>query len=133
MKKLRKIILESFLLISLLLIFLVLIFFNEVKAAEDEYFPPALGPTFGWKAGTNGITTPYGRKNGVSFNSIPDAGLAVYLPLSLEWNIGLNCDLIYNTHSFLMKYYYDGKKQEYKNKDVLGLVVSISPAFYYSD
>lgn len=133
MKKNNKKIIRKLMKYFLLVLFLSLMCDNSIEAAEDKYFPPALGPTFAWKAGTNGITTPYGRKNGLMINSIPDAGISFYAPLSLEWNIGMNIDLMYNTHSFMMKYDYDGRKQEYKNKDEFRFsYVSLSSSFHYA-
>ena len=106
---------------------------QNLFAKETDYFPPALGPTLSWEGGVNGITTPRGRKNGFTMNKIPNAGLTLYLPLSLDWNLGLNLDLTYNNHSFLMKYNYNSKKEEYMDKDRFQFnYVSIAPTFNHS-
>ncbi len=117
----------------LLFILLSISYFNPAISAETDYFPPSLGPTFAWKGGTNGITTPNGRKNGFAINKIPDFGLDLYLPLSLEWNVGAYIDLCYNTHSFFMKYNYDGTAKEYRNIDRFRFsYIALAPSFTYS-
>ncbi len=108
---------KTFFYCFLALICMEIIFPNLSLANETDYFPPALGPVISLEGGSNGIPTPHGRKNGFAMNKIPNVGLALYLPLSLEWNLGLNCDLTYSSHSFMMKYNYSKKKDEYLTKD----------------
>ena len=115
---------------ALLTLFLLGYFTTSLKALEERYFPPALGPTFAYKGGINGFTNPWGRKNGIAINNIPDVGVTAYVPLDFIFNLGLYVDLMYNTNTFLMQYDYNVAQNDYMNKDRMRFsYFTISPTF----
>jgi hypothetical protein len=106
---------------------------TDVKAEEEQYFPPAIGPTLGYKGAVNGFTNPQGRKNAFAINNVPDVGLSIYVPLDLIYNLGLYFDVLYNTNTYLMKYNYDGNTEIYANKDRMRYsYFTIAPSFNQS-
>ena len=117
----------------LLTFFLFSGYTTSLKAFEERYFPPALGPTFAYKGGVNGFTNPQGRKNGIAINNIPDVGVTAYIPLDFIFNLGLYLDLMYNTNTFLMQYNFSGIDNDYANKDRMRFsYFSISPTFNHA-
>ena len=119
-------------LVSLLLIsfFCVLINNHILRSAIEQYFPPAVGPTIGYKAGINGFTPPQGRKNGFAINNIPDVGLSAYIPLDFYYDLGLYLDLMYNTNSFISKYDFSEQLNDYASKDRMRFsYFTVSPTF----
>lgn len=116
--------------IILVLVALLIVATSHTKAEEIKYYPPSIGPLLGWQAGTNGFTPPDGRKNDMALSEIPDVGLSVYLPLDFVWNLGLYCDLTYNTHNYYQKYNYDSITGKYNNKEKFRYsFFSIAPSF----
>ena len=111
---------------------LVLFCISSIKltAQEEQYFPPELGLSIGYKCAINGFPNPQGRKNGFAFNNVPDVGITTYIPLDFEYNLGLYLDIGYNTNSFLMKYNYDADTKNYLTQDRMRFsYITISPTF----
>ncbi len=75
------------------------IFAINIAKSQDNY-PISFGPQIAMKFGINGVETPLGRKNGVALANLPDVGATVYLPLSIEFPLGLSFDLRYAPYSF---------------------------------
>jgi hypothetical protein len=121
-----------------MLLLAIFVFFGlystpEAFSQEEKYFPPSIGPTMAYCASVNGFTNPQGRKNGFALNNIPDAGITLYLPLDYIYNLGLYFDFQYTTSTYLMKYGYDGAKEEYSIKDRMRFsYFSISPSFSHA-
>jgi hypothetical protein len=106
---------------------------NNLLSQEEQYFPPEIGLTLGYKCAVNGFPNPQGRKNGMAFNNIPDAGLTAYIPLDFTYNLGLYIDIGYNTNTFLMKYNYEPDTKEYLTRDRMRFsYISISPTFNHN-
>ena len=102
----------------------------NLTAQEEQYFPPEIGLSIGYKCAVNGFPNPQGRKNGIAFNNIPDVGITSYIPLDFTYNLGLYFDIGYNTNTFLMKYNYDINTKEYLTKDRMRFsYITISPTF----
>ena len=102
----------------------------DLLAQEEQYFPPEVGLSIGYKCAINGFPNPQGRKNGIAFNNVPDVGLTAYVPLDFTYNLGLYVDLGYNTNTFLMKYNYNAEKNQYLTHDRMRFsYVSFSPTF----
>ena len=126
--KQRKIMLKK----PVITLFLMLLVFSTLNllAQEEQYFPPELGLSIGYKCAVNGFPNPQGRKNGIAFNNVPDVGLTGYVPLDFVYNLGLYVDLGYNTNTFLMKYNYDADSKSYLTQDRMRFsYISFSPTF----
>ncbi|HOK14505.1 MAG TPA: hypothetical protein PLU67_07655 [Candidatus Kapabacteria bacterium] len=89
----------------------------------------SIGPFLGYKAGVSAVNTPLGRKNGLSFNNIPDFGVCAYFPLSKQENIGLKFDASYSTYSYMMISAHNDKKEYKLSHNYL----SFSPSFYFNN
>jgi hypothetical protein len=101
------------------LVFLLALLTVIVSPAFAQEEPPltetmSIGPYIALKAGVNGSNVQEGRKNGISFNGIPDVGLSLYYPLGTTSTLGLHGDLGYSLYTFYIK--DAGNNKEYLNK-----------------
>ena len=110
----------------LLLIFALIIFSDSQTNAQVTKVL-SIGPSIAYKAGVSAINTPLGRKNGVSFNKIPDFGLSTYFPLSKTENIGLQLDIAYSQYSYKMISAHDSKKEYNFHHSY----IAVNPNFYF--
>jgi hypothetical protein len=85
----------------ILLFSLLLFAAREVFAVEA--YSLAVGPYITVKTGVNAGTIEDGHKTGVVFNSLPDFGLALYIPFTKSAPVGMTCDIGYRTESVLDK------------------------------
>jgi len=107
------------------LIFILII--NGIKAEQTKVF--SIGPYLGYKAGVSAINTPLGRKNGLSFNNIPDFGVCSYFPLSKNENIGFKFDISYSSYSYMMISAHKDKTEYKLSHNYL----SFAPNFYFNN
>lgn len=122
----------TIMIISLLLVTL-LINSPQLQAREEQYYPPALGPVIGHKAGVNAFPNPLGRKNGIAVNNIPDFGASLYVPLDFVYNIGMYVDLTFNTNTFLMRYNFNAAQEDYFDNDRMQFsYLCLSPVFNHA-
>lgn len=73
------------------------------EIANAQIYPMSIGPELSYKFGISTVTTPLGRKNGLGFSKIPDVGLAYYLPMSQNYNLGLLTNISYSNYSYIIK------------------------------
>lgn len=112
---------------NLLILFSALLFFNLFSTNAQMMKVLSIGPTIGYKAGISVVNTPLGRKNGVSFNKLPDFGLLSYIPMSKSENIGLQLDIMYTQYSYKMVSAHDNKKEFNFHHSY----IAINPNFYF--
>ena len=95
----------------ILYIVLLVIFINSVfsQTVSNNYLM-GVGPQFLMKAGISGVQTPLGRKNGISFNQVPDFGAAAYLPISEEFRLGIQIEACYSSFSYMIVHATNGKQ-----------------------
>lgn len=98
----------------------------QAQEATQASEPLSIGPYIALKAGVNGSNVQEGRKNGMSFNGIPDAGIGFFMPLGNNGNLGLFGDLGYSLYTFDIKDI--GKGTVYNNKYAY---VTFSPNFQF--
>lgn len=108
------------------LLLIAIIFNIQIYCQQSRVL--SLGPYVGYKAGISAVNTPLGRKNGVSFNKIPDFGFVSYFPLSSENDIGLQIDLAYSTYSYMMISAHN-ENNKYKLSHSF---LSINPAVFFN-
>ena len=107
----------------------ILFFSNCFAFAQDAQLNRELlsiGPYVALKAGVNGSNVQEGRKNGISFNGIPDAGISCFIPLGNEGNLVLFADLGYSRYTFNI--IGVGKNDSYTNEYSY---ITLSPNFQF--
>ena len=109
---------------KLFFLFALLIILNDLKAEPGQLL--SVGPFLTFKGGVNGSEVLKGRKNKVTFNSIPDFGASCFVPLNETGKLAVIVDLAYSSYSFGIKD-ANGTKEFTENFSY----VSLSPNFYF--
>ena len=114
---------------KIIYLFLVaIVFVMNAKAQDDDLYPLSFGPMLSGKMALNGVDTPMGRKNGLAISSLPDFGIAAYIPATYVGNIGALFNLEYSSYSFLMK---DADREiDYQHNLHY---ITLSSSFYFND
>ncbi len=109
------------------ILFIFFFTLNCLKAEQTKVV--SIGPFLGYKAGVSAVNTPLGRKNGLSFNNIPDFGACVYFPLTEQDNIGLKIGVSYSAYSYMMISAHKDKSEYQMSHNYFLL----SPNFYFNN
>ena len=107
-----------------ILVFTFIIISSSIYAQPLRDF--SIGPYFALKAGINGGLVMDGRRNGISFNGIPDFGAQFFIPASAESDLGFTIDLGYSTYSYIIEGVNVDKKYTMKYH-----YVTLNPNFYF--
>lgn len=106
----------------ILVIIISLFWLNDVFA--QKLYPLSVGLGSDIRSGLNISLVPQGRKLDMNISVIPDFSGSVYLPYSLDYNIGTLIDMSYSTIGHTMKDEVSGGKYE-SNISYLALSSSI--------
>ncbi|MCX6153357.1 MAG: hypothetical protein NT007_04270 [Candidatus Kapabacteria bacterium] len=76
----------------------------QIAKAQDALQEPlfSIGPNLSLVAGVNGNAVPDGRKNGLSFSSMPDFGISIFRKFGSTDRLGMSLDINYSSYPFLM-------------------------------
>ena len=99
----------------IILILLVFSSYDLFSKDKEKCNPIGIGPYLAFKMGINGNENPLGRKNGLSFNGIPDFGISTKIPINENGKLGVGFDLGYSTYSYLIKQTPEDGTLEYKH------------------
>ncbi len=80
-------------------------------ALPAQGFKMSLGPFAAMKMGINGVEAPWGRKNALSINSLPDLGLTLDFSFDDGSDVGARLDLGYSGFSYTIEDF--GKSEDY--------------------
>jgi len=106
---------------------LIIGIFCSINIFSQDTKTNGLGPSLVYKSGISVVNTPKGRKNGISFNKIPDFGVSFYMPLSKTSNLGITTDVCYSTYSYKLKSAHNSNEYQFNHS-----YLTINPNFFFS-
>ncbi len=94
----------------LLLCFILTICTAALPAQE---FRIGVGPYAAFKMGINGVEAPWGRKNAIAFNNVPDLGLTLDFSFAEDSYVGARLDIGYTGYSYTIEDFDKSKNYDF--------------------